>query len=65
VAEVGVAEVGAAEVGVAEVSPVEVSLDVRVLAPLRIPRLGALLQDLEMLWVRHRSRLPLCLLNFG
>jgi hypothetical protein len=42
------------EVGAGEARP-----DVPTLEPPRIPRRDALLQDLEMLRVRHRSRLPL------
>jgi hypothetical protein len=52
------------QVGPAEVSPPEVGLDevwrdVPVFIPPLIPRREALLQELEMLRVRHRSRLPL------
>jgi hypothetical protein len=63
-AEVGPAEVDQAEIGTVEIDPAEVDLteiqpDGPVLAVPRIPRLNALLQDLEMLRVRYRSRLPL------
>jgi hypothetical protein len=44
---------------IAEVGSAEAWSNVLVLIPLLIPRLDALLQDLEMLRVRHRSCLPL------
>ena len=52
------------EIGPAEVGLAEVRSDVLVLLSPRIPRLDALLQHLEMLLIRHRSRLPLRLSNF-
>jgi len=74
VAEVGIAKEGAAEDspaesgpvegGPAEGGPAEVRSDALVLIPPLIPRLDALLQDLEMLRVRHRLRLPLCSSSF-
>src|SRR5262249_51850167 len=45
-----------------EISLAEVRSNVFVLLPPLVPRLDTLLQDLEMLWVRHRARLPLWLL---
>ena len=61
--EASVAEAGAVEVSLTEVGEAEVRSDVLMLAPPRIPRhdalLGYLLQDLEMLQVRHRA----CLLS--
>ena len=58
-AEVSLVELGPAEVSPAELGVAEVRPDIFVLVPPLIPRLDALLQVLEMLRVRHRSRLPL------
>ena len=55
--------VGHDEGGPGEVRLGEIWYDVTVLVPPRIPRLNALLQDLEMLRVRHCLRLPLPLLT--
>jgi hypothetical protein len=57
--EVSDVEVSGAEVSGVEVGPLEFRPDGLVLTPPLILRLNASLQDLEMLWVRHRSRPPL------
>jgi len=69
-AEIGPEEVSGAEVGSGESDPSESGLgevrrDVLVPLPPLIPRLDTLLQDLEMLGVGHRSRLPLSCLCFS
>jgi hypothetical protein len=56
--EVGITKVGRLEIHFMEVGPSEVWSNALVLTPPLIPRLDTLLQDLELLLVRHRSRLP-------